>query len=96
MANERIDVKAEAERIAEWVRAGSTVTPIGRPVHDVVSMIESLASRVRDEASREAMERAVDAVMDHSCNDPPECCGSSHYVAEIRQAFAEPGKEQGT
>ena len=96
MAN-KIDVKAEAERIA-----GAYLDPhldfgvdLDGHRNDLREEIEQFASRVRDEATREAVEKACN-ILDTLCVDrtsaavPILACG----IRAIRQAFAGPGKEQ--
>lgn len=54
----------------------------------LVEKILPLVTRAVADAKREQMEADVDAVLFHSCDDPPETCGSHHYVHAIRAAFA--------
>ena len=84
MAN-KIDVKAEAERIIEEPRVN---TPCGKCDEQVADII-ALASRVRDEAIRETVDRCIAIVKQQfAAGRRPE------IERVLRQAFAEPGKEQ--
>ncbi len=86
MANEKIDVKAEAEEIELEVRAEMRTDTIQAWI---VQRIESLASRVRAEAKRETVDRCIAIVKQQfAAGRRPE------IERVLRQAFAEPGKEQ--
>jgi hypothetical protein len=87
MANEKIDVKAEAEEIELEVRAEMRTDTIQAWI---VQRIESLASRVRAEAKREQIERDCAAVCD-ACDLQTPGVSHSVWCDRIRQAFAETG-----
>jgi len=55
---------------------------------DWAQAIISLVTRAVADAKLKQMERDVDAVLFHCCDDRPEMCGSHHYVQSIRTAFA--------
>lgn len=87
MATDKIDVKADAREIANKYYKCSgheSRNEDGDDYNELVSELVTFASRVRDEAAREAVERIEKLLMMNSC-------GCLHA---IRSACAEPGKEQ--
>lgn len=76
----------------ELLRKVSNVLQGDGPIENDERAIMDLIAAVR----RETVEACIDAVIDHSCNDPPEyCSGTGHFVDAIRSAFPADAKPEG-